>query len=72
MEAILHDANRVLPCSTLLEGEYGLSDVVVGVPCKVGEGGLKQILQVKLTKEEQEALNKSAAVVKENIKILKL
>ncbi len=72
VEAILHDSNRVLPCSVLLRGEYGLNDVVVGVPCKLGEGGLKQILQVKLTSEEDAALRKSAAVVAENVKLLKL
>jgi malate dehydrogenase len=72
VEAILHDSNRVLPCSVLLQGEYGLNDVVVGVPCKLGEGGLKQILQVKLTSEEDAALKKSAAVVQENVRLLKL
>lgn len=72
VEAILHDSNRVLPCSVLLQGEYGLKDVVVGVPCKLGEGGLKQILQIKLTSEEDAALKKSAAVVAENVKLLKL
>ena len=72
VESILHDANRILPCSVLLEGEYGLKDVVVGVPCKLGEGGLKEIVQVKLTADEQAALEKSAGVVRENIKALKL
>jgi malate dehydrogenase len=71
VEAILHDSNRVLPCSVLLKGEYGLDDVVVGVPCKIGEGGLKQILQLRLTPEEDAALKRSAAVVKENIRALK-
>jgi len=72
VEAILYDQNRVLPCSVLLEGEYGLNDVVVGVPCRIGEGGLKEILEVKLLPEEMAALKKSADVVKENVRMLKL
>lgn len=72
VEAILNDANRVLPCSVLLQGEYGLQDVVVGVPVKLGEKGVTQILQLKLTPEEDAALKKSASVVAENQKILKL
>ena len=72
VRSILHDENRILPCSAYLEGEYGLNGVYLGVPCKLGEGGLKQILELKLTKKEQDELNKSAAIVKENIEILKL
>jgi malate dehydrogenase len=72
VESILYDQNRVLPCSVLLEGEYGLTDVVVGVPCRIGEGGLKEILQVKLQPEELAALKRSADVVKENVRLLKL
>jgi len=72
VESILYDQNRVLPCSAYLEGEYGLSDVVVGVPCRIGEGGLKQILEVKLQPEELAALKRSADVVKENVRLLKL
>lgn len=72
VESILYDQNRVLPCAAYLEGEYGLKDVYVGVPCKLGEGGLKEILQVKLQPDELAALQKSAAVVKENCALLKL
>ncbi len=72
VEAILHDSNRVMPCSVLLRGEYGLNDVVVGVPVKLGEGGVKQIVPLKLTSEEDAALKKSASVVAENVKLLKL
>lgn len=71
VEAILKDENRVLPAAAYLEGEYGLNDVYLGVPVKLGDGGIKQILQLKLSKEEQDELHKSAAVVKENIKLLK-
>ena len=72
VESILYDQNRVLPCSVLLEGEYGLTDVVVGVPCRIGEGGLKEVLQVKLLPDEMAALKRSADVVRDNVKILKL
>jgi len=48
----------------------GLDDVVVGVPCKLGDGGLKQIIELKLTEEENAELKKSAAIVQENIKVL--
>ncbi len=72
VEAVINDENRVLPCSAYLDGEYGLKDVVVGVPCKVGDGGVKEVLKVRLTDAEQAALAKSAAVVKENCALLKL
>ena len=72
VESILYDQNRVLPCSVLLEGEYGLDDVVVGVPCRIGEGGLKEVLQIKLLPDEMAALKRSADVVRDNVKILKL
>ena len=72
VRAILNDENRILPCSAYLTGEYGLKDVVVGVPCKLGEGGIKQIIELKLTKEEDEQLKKSAGIVKENCDSLKL
>jgi malate dehydrogenase len=72
VEAILSDENRVLPCACHLDGEYGLRDVVVGVPAKLGDGGVKQILQLKLTDAEMAALRKSADVVAENCRLLKL
>jgi malate dehydrogenase len=72
VEAILKDEKRLLPCSAVLEGEYGLRDVVVGVPVRLGRGGIEQIIELKLNEQEKAALNKSADVVKENIKILKI
>jgi malate dehydrogenase len=72
VESILYDQNRVLPCSAYLDGEYGLHDVYVGVPCRLGDGGLKQILEVKLAPDELAALKRSADVVKENVRLLKL
>jgi malate dehydrogenase len=71
-EAIVHDTKRVLPCAAWLEGEYGLSGMYCGVPCKLGRKGLEQILQVKLSADERAALEKSAAAVKETMAAVKL
>jgi malate dehydrogenase len=65
VEAILKDKKKILPCAAYLQGEYGIDGLFVGVPCKLGEKGLEQIIEIKLTEEEQAALNKSAAAVKE-------
>ncbi len=65
VEAILKDKKLILPCAAHLEGEYGISGLFVGVPCKLGSQGLEQIIEVKLTAEEQAALQKSADSVKE-------
>ncbi len=59
-EAVILDTNRVLSASVYLEGEYGINGVFLGVPIVLGEGGVKRILEVKLTDEEREALHKSA------------
>jgi malate dehydrogenase len=65
VEAILKDKKKILPCAAFLQGEYGIDGYYIGVPCKLGERGLEQIIQIKLTAEETAALNKSAAAVKE-------
>jgi len=65
VEAILKDKKKILPCAAYLEGEYGISGYYVGVPCKLGAAGLEQIVEIKLTPEEDAALQKSAAAVKE-------
>jgi malate dehydrogenase len=70
--AIVRDQNRVLPCAAWLQGEYGLSDVYVGVPVKLGEGGIKEIVEIELTGEEKKALHASAAHVKETMSKLNL
>ncbi len=72
IESIVRDKKRILPCSVWLKGEYNVSDVFVGVPVKLGKNGLEEIIQIKLTAEEQEALNKSAADVKASIAKLNL
>ena len=71
-EAILRDRNRILPCAAWLQGEYGLSDVYVGVPVKLGAGGIKEIVEIELTGEEKKALHASAAHVKETMSKLNL
>jgi len=70
VEAILKDKKKILPCAAYLEGEYGIKGLFVGVPCKLGAGGLEQIIQIKLTPEEQAALQKSADAVKELVAVI--
>jgi malate dehydrogenase len=65
VEAILKDKKKILPCSVFLQGEYGIQDLFVGVPVKLGARGVEQIVQIKLTPEEDAALKKSAGAVKE-------
>ena len=71
VEAILKDKNKIVPCAAYLEGEYGLSGIYFGVPVKLGFGGIKEIIEIKLTDEEKEALNKSAEAVRKVIDSLK-
>jgi len=72
VEAIVRNKHRVLPCAAWLEGEYGLKEIYLGVPCKLGAKGLEQVIEVELTDAEQAALNKSAESVRETIGIVKL
>ena len=65
VEAILLDKNKILPCSVFLQGEYGVRDLFVGVPCKLGARGLEKIIEIKLTPDEDAAFKKSAGAVKE-------
>jgi len=65
VEAILKDKKKILPCAAYLQGEYGIDGYYIGVPCKLGERGLEQIVEIKLTPEETAALRKSADAVKE-------
>src|SRR5688572_22586495 len=64
-EAIVNDQKRILPCAAWLEGEYGMNGLFLGVPCKLGCGGLEKILEVELTSAERVALGKSADAVRE-------
>jgi malate dehydrogenase len=70
-ESILRDKKKVLPCAAYLEGEYGISGLFVGVPCKLGSRGIEKIYELKLTAEEQAGLQKSAAAVQELVDVLK-
>ena len=72
VEAIVKDKKRVLPCAITLQGEYGIKDTVVGVPVKLGRKGVEQIIEIKLTAEENAALKKSADDVKVNMDKVKL
>ena len=65
VEAILKDKKKILPCAAYLQGEYGIDGYYIGVPCKLGAAGLEKIIEIKLTPEEDAALKKSAAAVKE-------
>lgn len=67
VESIIRDKRRILPCATLLQGEYGLRDVVLGVPAKLGRDGIEEIVEIELLEEERMALKRSAQVVRDNI-----
>jgi malate dehydrogenase len=71
VESILKDKKKILPCAAFLEGEYGIHDLFVGVPVKLGSRGIEKIFQIKLDQSEQAALQKSAAAVKELIDVIK-
>jgi malate dehydrogenase len=68
--AILRDENRLLPCCVYADGQYGLKDVYVGLPAVLGQGGVKKIVELKLTDEERAALKKSADSIRENIDVM--
>ena len=70
-ESILKDKKKVLPCSAYLEGEYGINGLFVGVPVKLGAGGIEKIYEIKLTDDELAMLKKSAASVQELVDVLK-
>jgi malate dehydrogenase len=70
-ESILKDKKKILPCAAYLEGEYGINDLFVGVPVKLGTNGIEEIIEISLTKEESTALEKSADAVRELKELLK-
>jgi malate dehydrogenase len=72
VEAIVRDQKRILPCAAWLEGEYGFSDLFLGVPCKLGRRGLEQVLEVTLTDAERTELGRSAEAVREPMRAVKL
>jgi malate dehydrogenase len=70
VDAILNDRHKVLPCAVYLQGEYGLRDLFIGVPCKLGGTGLEKVVEIKLTGDEAAALRKSAEAVKSLVEAL--
>ena len=69
-EAVLLDKKRILPCSAYLDGEYGINGLYVGVPVKLGAGGIEEIIEIRLTEDERAALNRSADTVRELVGIM--
>jgi malate dehydrogenase len=70
--AIVNDQRRILPCAAWLQGEYGMKDLFLGVPCKLGRKGLEKVIEVELTPDERAALEKSAEAVREPMRAIKL
>ncbi|HKF57280.1 MAG TPA: malate dehydrogenase, partial [Blastocatellia bacterium] len=70
VEAILKDKKKILPCAAYLEGEYGINRLFVGVPAKLGERGIEEIIQINMTTDERTALQRSAAAVQELVDVL--
>ena len=64
VEAILLDQNRIFPVCAHIDGEYGIDDLYIGVPVKLGKGGIKEVIRVELTKKESELLQESAKAVR--------
>ena len=71
-EAIVNDQRRILPCAAWLQGEYGMKDLFLGVPCKLGRRGLEKVIEVQLTPDEKAALQKSADAVREPMAAVKM
>jgi malate dehydrogenase len=71
VEAILKDKKKILPCAAYLQGEYGINNLFVGVPVKLGKGGMEEIIAITLTPAEQSALERSAAAVRELVEAMK-
>jgi malate dehydrogenase len=72
VDAVLRDKKKILPCAAYLQGEYGMKDVYLGVPVKLGAKGVEKVIEIALTAEEKTALEKSANAVRELFKILKV
>jgi len=70
-EAILKDKKKILPCAAILSGEYGINDLFIGVPVKLGKDGVEEIIEIRLTDEESKALNHSADAVRTLVEDMK-
>jgi malate dehydrogenase len=69
-DAVMLDEKRVLPCTAYLEGEYGIDGLYMGVPVKLGAGGIEEVVELDLTDEEQTALQASADAVRDVVAVL--
>ena len=72
VDAVLKDKHKILPCACYLEGEFGIEGLYVGVPAQLGAKGVEKVWEIKLATDENAAIQKSAAAVKELVDILKL
>jgi malate dehydrogenase len=70
VEAIMKDKKKILPCAAYLEGEYGINGLFVGVPVKLGQNGIEEIIQINLTTDERSALQRSASAVQELVNVM--
>jgi malate dehydrogenase len=70
VDAVMLDEHRVLPCTAYLEGEYGIEGLYMGVPVKLGDSGIEEIVELELSEEEREALSASAEAVREVVGVL--
>ena len=70
VEAILLDRKEILPCAAMLQGQYGITGLYVGVPVKLGSAGVEEIIEIRLSESEQSALEASAAAVQELVEIM--
>jgi malate dehydrogenase len=70
VEAILMDRHRILPTAAYLTGQYGLSDIYIGVPCRIGQAGIESVLELTLTPDQHSALRQSAAAIKANLEAI--
>ena len=72
VDAVLRDKKKILPCAAFLQGEYGMRDVYLGVPVRLGAGGMEQVVEIALTSDEKAALARSADAVRDLFRILKV
>jgi len=70
-EAILKDKKKILPCAAYLEGEYGINNLFIGVPVKLGATGIEQVIEIKLNEAEKKALQYSADAVRKLVEDMK-
>ena len=70
VEAVLFDKHQIVPACVLLDGEYGINNLCVGVPAKLGASGIEEVIDIKLTSEEQKALKQSSEAVEELLEVM--